>query len=87
MLKEEQAIGDYTTNCLGLVWVSSPEREIIVKMIEDIYVLNEYSRQETLYLAVSLFDRYLAHETINGFEKSCIIRVGATCILIAVKLE
>ena len=42
---------------------------------------------ETLYLAVSLADRYLVNMAISGEEAPCLISLGMICILIAAKLE
>ena len=87
MLKEEQSIGDYTVESFGFVQVSNAERQLMIEMIEEIYLLKKYRRLETLYLAVSLVDRYLAHQIVHGFEKPCLITLVVTCVLIAAKLE
>ena len=42
---------------------------------------------ETLYLAVSLADRYLVNIAIRGEKAPCLINLGITCILMAAKLE
>ena len=42
---------------------------------------------ETLYLAVSLADRYLVNIAVRGEAAPCLINLGITCILMAAKLE
>ena len=86
MLQEEEIIGNYTEEISDFISIKEEERRGMVMLIEDIYVLKKY-RRETLYLAVSLADRYLVHETVNGIEKPCLFKLAVICILMAAKLE
>ena len=46
---------------------------------------NKY-QLETLYLAVSLADRYLIHLTMLKMKAPCLVSLAATCLMIAAKL-
>lgn len=55
-------------------------------LIEELTALKDY-RTETLYLAVSVADRYLAKLARQKKQAPCLILLAATCILIAAKME
>lgn len=57
----------------------------MVKLIEDLALLKEY-KVETLYLAVSLADRYLVHIAVAGQQAPCLITLSVVCLLMAAKL-
>ena len=58
-------------------------------MVMLIEYMNNYKsyKLETLYLAVSLADRYLVNIAVQGEQAPCLITLGMTCLLIAAKLE
>jgi len=57
----------------------------MVNLIEQIHAVKEY-RTETLFLAVSLMDKYLAILTIDNKSPPCLITLSVTCLLMAAKL-
>ena len=48
--------------------------------------MKQYKR-ETLYLAVSLADRYLVYAAFSKKEPPCLVTLAVTCVLLAAKLE
>ena len=58
----------------------------MVRLIEQLVVLREY-KIETIFLALSLADRYLAQITVKKEQAPCLIILATTCVLIAAKLE
>ena len=58
MLKEEDAIGDYTTISPTLKGVTDQTRKEMVRLIEKLVHLKGH-KTAVLYLAVSLADKYL----------------------------
>ena len=61
MLTKSHVIGDYTR--LASSKVKQHDRTNMVNLIEQIHAVKEY-KTETLYLAVSLMDKYLAILTL-----------------------
>ena len=57
----------------------------MVNLIEQIHAIKEY-RTETLFLAVSLMDKYLAILAIDNKSPPCLITLSVTCLLMAAKL-
>ena len=60
MLRQEYAIGDYLSNPSCTLQISSFARQQMVMLIEELCNIKEY-KLETLYLAVSIADRYLVN--------------------------
>ena len=58
----------------------------MVLLIEELHAVKNY-RIETLYLAVSIADRYLKQLSLAGKEEPCLISLAVICTLIAAKLE
>ena len=58
----------------------------MVTVIVEVHRLKNY-KEETLYIAASLADRYLALLTILEQPSPCLIRLAFVCTLIAAKLE
>ena len=59
----------------------------MVILIETLQQMKEY-KDDTLYLAVSLADRYLSVLTNQKVEKStCPVILAVTCLLLAAKVE
>ena len=57
----------------------------MVILIEELHRMRKY-RVESLFLAVSLADRYLIHLAINGRAAPCLVVLALTCLLMAAKL-
>ena len=58
----------------------------MVLLIEEFHAVKSY-RLETLYLAVSIADRYLKQIRLERKEDPCFISLAVICILLAAKLE
>jgi len=86
MQKKEFAIGDYLDWTQGELKVSSLARRHLITLIEDLNRLKEY-KEETLYLAASLVDRYLVNLAVKNHSAPCLIKLAVTSILMAAKLE
>ena len=65
MLRQEYAIGDYVKNPKCTLQMTDYTRQQMVMLMEDLTLLKEY-KTETLYLAVSIADRYLVHIAVEG---------------------
>ena len=61
-LFQERAIGDYISICDNSVRVTEEVRLYMVTVITEVHRIKSY-REETLFLACSLADRYLAKLT------------------------
>lgn len=85
-LAKECAIGDYVSLPNNSIKVSEEVRLCMVTVIVEVHRLKGY-KEETLYLATSLADRYLALLTILEQPSPCLIRLAFVCVLIAAKLE
>ena len=83
MITKSYAIGDFTSELSSKV--SRQDRANMVNLIEQIHAVKEY-RTETLYLAVSLMDKYLANLTLEYKRPPCLITLSVTCLLMAAKL-
>ena len=87
MLKQEQAVGDYTiSEKPGKGQITELERSHLVLLIEQLAVAKDY-KIETLFLAVSLADRYLKGVARDGDALPCLVTLGLTCTLLAAKIE
>ena len=82
----EFAIGDYTGGPSDSLIMTSEARRNMVTLIENIYIKKNY-RLETLYLATSICDRYLAKLKISKGSVPDFVLLGVTASLIAAKLE
>ena len=61
-------------------------REQLVLVIESLHDTKGY-KLETLYLAVSLADRFLAKTMAAGEPKPCLLTLPVTCLIIAAKIH
>ena len=87
MLRQEEAIGDYTSNPSVNVRITGQARQQMVLLIEELHALKQY-KVETLYLAVSLADRYLVYIAVGEAQAPpSLVTLAVTCILMAAKLE
>lgn len=82
----ERAIGDYVAITDNSIKVTEEVRLCMVTVIVEITRLKNY-KEETLYLATSLADRYLAMLTLLQQESPCLIKLAFVCVLIAAKFE
>ena len=85
-LRKECAIGDYINVLENSVRVTEEVRLYMITVIIEVHRIKNY-KEETLYLATSLADRYLALLTILQKPSPCLIRLAFVCILMAAKLE
>ena len=86
MRRQEEAIGDYTSEGACSLQITSHARQQMVLLIEELHALKRY-KIETLYLAVSLADRYLVYIAFSEREPPCLVTLSVTCLLLAAKLE
>ena len=88
MLREEQAIGSYIDiEGLPSKIITKGSRKFIVQNIQSLHKVKGY-KEETLYLAISLADRYLVNLVIRletlpvDFES-----LAVACLVLAAKVE
>ena len=81
MRRTEVRIGDYTKSGD----LSNEKRNSIISLVEKLAELKNY-KMETLSLAVSIVDRYLAKVDKNERVK-CLGSIAVSCLLLAAKLE
>ena len=86
MVKQEFAIGDYIGYSNGTNGVTELTRKHMITLMEDLNRLKEY-KEETLFLAASIADRYLVNLTVKGEHAPCLIKLSIICTLMAAKLE
>ena len=86
MLDQERAVADYLSGPSCSLGITAFTRQRMVMLIEELTALKDY-RTETLYLAVSLADRYLSRLAHRRAAAPCLILLAVTCILIAAKME
>ena len=58
----------------------------MITLLEDLNNSKAY-KEETLYLAASLCDRYLVNVAIINAPNPCLIKLAVVCTLLAAKLE
>ena len=86
MVRQEFAIGDYIEFNKSENRVSELARKHMVTLMEDLNRIKEY-KEETLFLAASIADRYLVNLTVKQQTAPCLIRLAIISILMAAKLE
>ena len=86
MLENEIAIGDYIDFHHGELIVTDQARRHMITLLEDLNRTKEY-KEETLYLAASLCDRYLVNLAVKNMKAPCLIKLSIICTLLAAKLE
>lgn len=85
LLSEEYALGNYL-KADSVIKISSDQRRRMVLLIEELRRKKNY-RHETLFLAVSIADRYLIYLSVTNHEAPCLVNLAATCLLISAKLN
>ena len=88
MLKQEQAIGSYIDiEGLPSNIISKGSRKLIVQLIRSLHQIKNY-KIETLYLAISIADRYLVNLVIRmETETINFMSLAVTCLFLAAKIE
>ena len=86
MLSQEYAIGSYITTHGQTLSITAAQRKRMVILIEDLHRHKGY-KIDTLFLAVSIADRYLVNMAVEGQKAPCLVTLGVTCLLMAAKLE
>jgi transcription initiation factor TFIIIB Brf1 subunit/transcription initiation factor TFIIB len=86
MLEREFAIGDFIDWQEGELRVSNQARRHMVTLIEDLNRLKNY-KEESLYLAASLADRFLVNLAVKNEAPPCLIKLAVITTLVAAKLE
>ena len=86
MLRQEYAIGNYLQNPNCSLKIDDYTRQQMVMLIEDLASLKQY-KVETLYLAVSIADKYLVNIAVQGNQAPCLITLAVTSLLMGAKIE
>lgn len=89
MRRTEFAIGDYISTQNSEYEANLMTDATRAHMITLLETLNNYKcyKEETLYLAVSLCDRYLSSLSKKNFQPTCFILLAITATVLAAKLE
>jgi len=86
MLADERAIGNYLEAQDCSLVMSADQRERMVTLIQGLHRKRGY-RLETLFLAVSIADRYLRNLGGRGKRAPCLVLLAVTSLLLAAKLN
>ena len=86
MLSSEFAIGDYISFAEDKLQVKEQARRHMITLLEDLNKSKQY-KEETLYLAASLADRYLVNLAVKREKAPCLITLAVISTLMAAKLE
>ena len=89
MLLKEETVGDYinfSVKANASLGVSSDSRTHFVTLLEDLNMIKKY-KEETLYSAVSIVDRYLVNLVIRKEKAPDLILLTIVSTLIAAKLD
>ena len=85
MLKKDIVIGNYTSK-KGQFEINASQREQMIILIQNLHKAKEY-KEETLHLATSVADRYLASLAKAGKETPNLIHLATISVLLGAKLE
>ena len=86
MLQREEVIGNYMIDPENSVGMTADMRIYMLTVIIEVHRVKNY-KEETLYLAINLADRFLYSLTVLQQPSPCLIRLSFVCILMAAKLE
>lgn len=86
MLNDEFAIGDFINLRESSLNVNDGTRRHMVTLLEALNLEKDY-KEETLFLAASLADRYLVNLAIANEKPPCLIQLAIICTLMSAKLE
>ena len=82
----EVALGDYFNLKENPQKLKENTRRHMITLIESLIAEKNY-KEDTLYLAVSLADRYLVNLCLNQKPSPCMILLAISATLLAAKLE
>ena len=82
----ELALGDYFNLKENPLKLKENTRRHMVTLIESLIAEKNY-KEDTLYLAVSLADRYLVNLSLTQKSSPCMILLSISATLLAAKLE
>ena len=82
----EYAIGNYLENDQNPLKITSDQRSKVILLMKHLSEAMLF-RTETLYVAVSIMDRYLINLIAKDKKGPCLVTLGVTCLMIAAKLE
>jgi hypothetical protein len=85
-MEEAMAIRNYLKNSTGLRKISEEDRSYAIQKIFELHLKKGY-RKETLFVACSIFDRYLIAVGWQSYPREKICLLATTSILVAAKLE
>ena len=86
MLSQEYIIGNYLDFKSNQLHIDAKQRKVMVVMMQELNDLQQY-KLETLFLAVSIADRYLLFLANRSEEAPCLVLLGVTSMMLAAKLE
>ena len=87
MKEKEIVIGNYVTEPNStLMRVNDAQRRHLITLLESLHKEKEY-KEETLFLAASLADRYLVTLSKLNIVCPCLIKLAIVATLLAAKLE
>lgn len=86
MLSKEFSIGDYVGFAACRLEVQEEARRHMITLLEDLNNVKQY-KEETLFLAASIADRYLVNLAVKGEKAPCLITLAVISTLMAAKLE
>ena len=86
LLQNEFAVGDYMQFNDNQLGVGYEGRESMITLLEALNTQKKY-KVETLYLALSLCDRYLVNLAIENVIAPSLITLAVVATLMAAKLE
>ena len=70
----------------GSLGVDNEARKHMITLFQDL-VLSKNYKEETLYLAASIADRYLVNLAVRNEQSPCLLELTLVCTLIGAKLE
>ena len=79
------AIGDYLSESHN-GQITKVQRKRMLILLQELHSKKKY-RQETMYLAVSLADRFLINLSVCGLDAPCLVDLALTCLLVAAKMN
>lgn len=85
MIRKEFAIGNYISNDSRTI-IRQEQRKTLIALIEDLHRSKSY-KDETLFLAVSVADRYLVNLTVQQRPPPCLTSLAVISLLLGAKLE
>lgn len=66
--------------------INEKARRHVISLLEHLNMLKDY-KEETLFIAVSLVDRFLVNIAVGKKKLPCLLTLVLTCTLLSAKLE